>query len=343
MTPSAPVVALKVPAAPAADDARAFELDAPRHRAWRHRFACLQVASTWLLLIAGALVTSHGAGLSVPDWPTSYGWLNPFAVPMIGNVFYEHGHRMVATFVGILTTIEAVWLWRTAEAPQLRKLAVWLFVLVVVQGLLGGLTVKLFLPPAVSIAHGMIAQSFFCLSIATAFRLSREWRATTVRAGAGARALVTTARVAAAAVFVQLLLGAIVRHTWKKELPDDAFPSRFADLLPPFGAPPVNGALARAILLHGSFAGVVALALLFAAGFVLRRHRGERRLVRPALALALLVPAQIGLGLLTFATHTNPNVTASHVVTGATILGVAVFLVLRALRSPSPRTEEAAA
>lgn len=334
MSSSAPVAAIKAPAASAAGAAQAFDFDAPVERRWRHRFACLQVASTWLLLIAGALVTSHGAGLSVPDWPTSYGWLNPFAVPLIGNVFYEHGHRMIAMFVGLLTTVEAIWLWRTAEIPLLRKLAIWLFALVVVQGGLGGLTVRLYLPPIVSITHGMIAQSFFCLSIATAFRLSREWRATAVRAGEGARALVTTALVAAGAVYVQLLLGAIVRHAWKKELPDNAFPSRFADLLPPFGEPPVNGALARAILIHASFAGVVTLALLVAAHRVLTRHRDERRLTRVAWALAALISAQLGLGLLTFATHTNPNVTSTHVVTGATILGLALLLVLRAFRSP---------
>lgn len=334
MTSSAPVAALKAPAASAAGASQAFRIEAPLERRWRHRFACFQVVSTWLLLIAGAAVTSHGAGLSVPDWPTSYGWLNPFAVPMIGNVFYEHGHRMVAAFVGLLTTVEAIWLWRTAEVPLLRRLAVWLFVLVAVQGLLGGLTVRLYLPPAVSIAHGMIAQSFFCLSIATAFRLSREWSATAVRIGEGARSLVTTALVAASAVYVQLLLGAIVRHAWKKELPEEAFPPRFSDLLPPFGAPPVNGALARAILVHASFAGVVALALVFTAVRVLARHRGERRLTRLALALVLLVVAQLGLGLLTFATHTNANVTTTHVVTGATILGVSVLLVLRAFRSP---------
>jgi heme A synthase len=203
-----------------------------------------------------------------------------------------------------------------------------------VQGVLGGLTVKYFLPPAVSIAHGMLAQSFFCLSIATAYYLSREWRATARRVGAGARALATTALVAAGAVYVQLVLGAIVRHAWKKELPPEAFPQRFADLVPPFGARPVNGDLARAILVHASFAGVVALALAFAALFVLRRHGGERRLARLALVLVGLVVLQLGLGLLTFATHTNVNVTTTHVVTGATILGVALLLVLRAFRAP---------
>jgi cytochrome c oxidase assembly protein subunit 15 len=310
------------------------------HRAWRHRFACFQVCCTWLLIVAGASVTSHDAGLAVPDWPTSYGWINPFAVPLVGNIFYEHGHRMVAAFVGLLTTIEAVWLWRTAERPLLRRLAVLLFVLVCVQGLLGGITVKYFLPPIVSITHGMIAQSFFCLSIATAYYVSREWGATAPRADANARRLQRVALVAAGAVYVQLLLGAVVRHCWKKEMPDEAFPPRFSDLLPPFAGPPVSAGLSAAILTHGAFALVVTVALFIAARHVATARRGERRLTRVALALAGLVVVQIGLGLLTFATRTNPNVTTTHVVVGATILGGATLLVLRSFRAaaaePSP-------
>jgi cytochrome c oxidase assembly protein subunit 15 len=323
-----------------ASDRVAAGATAAAHRVWRHRFACFQVACTWLLIVAGASVTSHDAGLAVPDWPTSYGWINPFAVPLVGNIFYEHGHRMVAAFVGLLTTIEAIWLWRTAERPLLRRLAVLLFVLVCVQGLLGGITVKYFLPPIVSITHGMIAQSFFCLSIATAYQVSREWGATAPRADAGARRLQRVALVAAGAVYVQLLLGAVVRHCWKKEMPDEAFPPRFSDLLPPFAGPPVSGGLSAAILIHGAFAVVVTVALLFAARHVATERRDERRLTRVALALVGLVVVQIGLGLLTFATRTNPNVTTTHVVVGATILGGATLLVLRSFRAaaaePSP-------
>ena len=323
-------------------EGRAPERVAAEHRAWRHRFACFQVLCTWLLIVAGASVTSHDAGLSVPDWPTSYGWINPFAVPLVGNIFYEHGHRMVAAFVGLLTTIEAVWLVRTAERPLVRRLAVLLFVLVCVQGGLGGITVKYFLPPVVSIVHGMIAQSFFCLSIATAYLLSREWRATVPRADAGAGALKRVALLAAGSVFVQLLLGAVVRHCWKKEMPDEAFPPRFADLVPPFAPPPVSGGLSAAILAHGSFALLVALALVGAALHVARRRAGERRLTRVAAALALLVVVQVGLGLLTFATRTNPNVTTTHVVVGATLLGGAVLLVLRSWRALAPDAPGAA-
>src|SRR5262245_7025715 len=73
---------------------------------WRHRFAVLTACATLALIFIGGLVTSHEAGLSVPDWPLSYGMVFP---PMVGNIFYEHGHRMAATVVGFFTLVLAVW------------------------------------------------------------------------------------------------------------------------------------------------------------------------------------------------------------------------------------------
>ena len=97
------------------------------HSRGLHRFALLTAAATFLLLIAGALVTSNDAGLAVPDWPLSFGTWMP---PLVGNILYEHGHRMVATFVGLLTIILTVWLWRseprrwlfTLQNPQRKAL-----------------------------------------------------------------------------------------------------------------------------------------------------------------------------------------------------------------------------
>ena len=105
-----------------------------------HRFAVFTAACTFLLLIAGALVTSNDAGLSVPDWPLSYGSLTP---PMVGGIFYEHGHRMIASFVGLLSIVLAIWLWRVvAPGPENQRWLRWLGVAalcaVVAQGLLGG-------------------------------------------------------------------------------------------------------------------------------------------------------------------------------------------------------------
>src|SRR3984957_20537626 len=128
-----------------------------------HRFALFTACCTFLLLIAGALVTSNDAGLSVPDWPLSYGSLTP---PMVGGIFYEHGHRMIASFVGLLSIVLAVWLWRVAShGPSAQRWLRWLgvaaFCPIVAQGLLDGLTVLFFLPPWVSSAHATLGQIFF--------------------------------------------------------------------------------------------------------------------------------------------------------------------------------------
>src|SRR5258708_30801398 len=124
-----------------------------------HRFAKLVAASTILLLLAGSLVTSTGSGLSVPDWPTSYGW-NMFTFPpskWVGGILYEHGHRLIASTVGFLTIILAVWLWRSESRRWMRWLGVAALGAVIAQGVLGGLTVKFFLPAPTSTAHAGLA------------------------------------------------------------------------------------------------------------------------------------------------------------------------------------------
>ena len=121
---------------------------------WLHRYAILVAACTLLLVVAGGLVTSNDAGLSVPDWPLSYGKLMP---PMEGGIFYEHGHRMVATTVGLLTIVLAVWLWRAERRRWLRNLGLIALAAVIAQGVLGGLTVLFLLPKPVSIAHAAMS------------------------------------------------------------------------------------------------------------------------------------------------------------------------------------------
>ena len=137
-----------------------------------HRFAVFTAAFAFFVLIAGALVTSNDAGLSVPDWPLSYGSLLP---PMVGGIFYEHGHRMVATCLGIFSIVLAAWLWRVESRSWLRWLGIAAVGGVVAQGLLGGITVLFFLPPAVSSAHATLAQIFFCTVVSIAFFTSAWW------------------------------------------------------------------------------------------------------------------------------------------------------------------------
>src|SRR5262249_55262190 len=144
-----------------------------------HRFAKFLAACTVLLILAGSLVTSHDAGLSVPDWPTSYGW-NMFTFPpsmWVANIFYQHGHPLIASSVRVLTSVMAVWLWRAESRRWMRWLGVAALGAVVAQGLLGGITVLFFLPAAVSTAHAGLAEIFFCMTVAIALFTSPGWNA----------------------------------------------------------------------------------------------------------------------------------------------------------------------
>src|SRR4051812_41887334 len=174
---------------------------------WLRRFTKVVAASTLFLIFAGAMVTSTGSGLAVPDWPLSYGMLLP---PMIGGIFYEHGHRMIAAAVGFLTVIQAIWLQRR-EPKRFVRLLGWTAVgAVIAQGLLGGLTVLFLLPPAISIAHAGLAEIFFCLNVSIAFFTSDAFTRLRQHERGDAPVGWTTALVAV--VYTQILIGAVMRH-----------------------------------------------------------------------------------------------------------------------------------
>src|SRR5919205_434376 len=137
-----------------------------------NRFAILVACATFFLIIAGALVTSHDAGLATSDWPLSNGQFFP---KMVGNLFWEHGHRMVATTVGLLTIILVDYVLAKEQRVWVRHLSKFALVAVIAQGLLGGLTVKLMLPLAVSAAHATLAQLFFCTTVSLAVFTSKSW------------------------------------------------------------------------------------------------------------------------------------------------------------------------
>lgn len=172
------------------------------------RYAFFVAGSTFFLIFAGGLVTSHDAGLSVPDWPTSYGMWFP---PMAGNMIWEHSHRVIAAFVGILTAVLALWIQFTGQSKLLKSLGWGAFLSVFLQALLGGLTVIYLLPKPISIAHAALGQIFFCLTVLIAYFLSRPELIvkTAIPEITKWRKLLT---YACALIFLQLLLGAIVRH-----------------------------------------------------------------------------------------------------------------------------------
>src|SRR5688572_30186887 len=202
-----------------------------------HRFALFTACSTAFLIFVGGLVTSTESGLSVPDWPLSYGMLMP---PMVGGIFYEHGHRMVASFVGFLTVILALWMWRKEDRAWMRWLGLIAFLMVLTQGILGGITVLYLLPTAVSMTHACLAQTFFCMTVALALFTSPGWKhgLPAVRERHQGVRLPVLCTLTTAAVYIQLLLGALMRHTDSGlSIPD--FPLAFGRIVPVFTSPNV--------------------------------------------------------------------------------------------------------
>ena len=175
-----------------------------------HRYAVLTACCTFLLLIAGALVTSNDAGLSIPDWPLAYGSLTP---PMVGGIRYEFTHRVIATCIGLLTIGLAAWLWRAEKRRWMRWLGLAALGGVIAQGILGGMTVRMFQPPPVSAAHATLAQLFFSTVVAIAVFTSSWWNGelggVEDTGRPGVRPLIVWTLVA---VFLQLILGAAFRH-----------------------------------------------------------------------------------------------------------------------------------
>src|SRR5215470_2276118 len=150
-----------------------------------HRFAKFVAGCTVLLVLAGSLVTSTDSGLSVPDWPTTYGW-NMFTFPpskWVGGILYEHGHRLIASSVGFLTIVLAVWLWMSDQRRWMRWLGVGALGAVIAQGVLGGLTVMFFLPAPISTAHAGLAEIFFCITVAIALFTSPGWIRSDIASG----------------------------------------------------------------------------------------------------------------------------------------------------------------
>jgi cytochrome c oxidase assembly protein subunit 15 len=175
-----------------------------------YRWSIVLAFFTLLLVVAGALVTSRDAGLSVPDWPLSYGKLMP---KMEGGILFEHGHRMIATTVGIFTIVSLVWIFRTDGRPWMRKLAVAALIAVTIQGILGGMTVIMLLPWWISSSHATLAQLFFSTTVAIALFTSRRWLAGPSIVPEDAENPIRGLSLAVPiCVVIQLFLGAMVRH-----------------------------------------------------------------------------------------------------------------------------------
>jgi cytochrome c oxidase assembly protein subunit 15 len=190
---------------------------------WLNRFAWFTAVATLLLICSGGMVTSKGVGLAVPDWPTTFGY-NMFLFPIskwIGGVLFEHTHRLIASIVGLLTIILAVWLWRTEDRPLVRMLGLIAVAGVILQGILGGLRVTM-LKDQIGIFHACLAQAFLGLIVLIAVMRTNFWRSfdmnltgLTGQASPRLRITKTISVITTIAIYIQLALGATMRHQHK--------------------------------------------------------------------------------------------------------------------------------
>ncbi len=294
---------------------------------WLHRYAVVVACATFLLIVAGGLVTSTGSGLAVPDWPLSFGQVFP---RMEGGVLFEHGHRLIAASVGFLTVVLAVWTARVESRASVRALGWSLVAAVVLQGVLGGATVLLRLPDAVSVAHAGLAQIFFALTVLMAAATSPRVQDPPV-AATGSSALTRSLTLwTALMVYLQVLLGAIVRHTGAG-LAIPTFPLASGRLIPEF-----TSALVAWQFAHRAFALVVTILVVWTVARIVARHGNARGLVRPAAVLVALLGWQIFLGALTIWTFRAVTPTTGHVATGALVFAASVLLAVRAHQALAP-------
>ncbi len=297
-------------------------VEVPYHRGL-HRFAVILACWTFLLIIAGALVTSNDAGLSVPDWPTSFGsW---YKIPkLVGGVKFEHTHRMIAQGAGLLTIILAIWTWRAEKRRWLRILAYTALGTVIAQGILGGITVLYYLPPAVSSAHAALAQTFFCIAVIIAMFTGKQCIEEHPRVELDPRrpSLFTLTLLSIFILYVQLILGAMFRHhglSWW---------------------PHVLNAVAVSFIL--AWTAVRALSL----------YSHIEAVRRPAILMLSLMIAQLCLGFTAFLTRVEwgrdaaqpelPMVlsTVAHVGVGALLLATSVVLAIQVWRHVPVAFEE---
>jgi len=311
-----------------------------------HVWAVLTLVSTFILLCSGGIVTSKGAGMTVPDWPTTYGY-NMFLFPLsgwVGGIFYEHGHRLIASWVGLMTMILAAALLSVEPRRWVKNLGIIAFLAVCVQGLLGGLRVTLF-KDEIGIFHAMLAQSFFCLlgilTIVTSPRF--------VRAGwdlflpdSGLRNLVVAATVL---IFVQLGIGATMRHEHAGlSIPD--FPLAYGKILPDTSAAaiaainearvaddkvPTNALHIWIQMAHRAVAIVIFLAVAAVAWRAFANPIARSARFWAAIWL-VMITAQVALGAWTIWSNKAADVATAHMALGALSLIVGVLFSFRLWR-----------
>jgi len=315
-----------------------------------HWFAFFVAGSVLILICSGGLVTSHEAGMAVPDWPNSFGY-SMFLFPVsrwVGGVLFEHTHRLIASGVGLLTLVLCGMTLVIEQRRWVKWLAGVAVLAVIVQGVLGGLRVTEH-NALLGLFHGCLAQSFFCLTAVIALVTSRFWsRMKGVADGNTVRRLRSWSVGVTAMVFVQLALGASMRHSHASlSIPD--FPTVYGGILPPVDAAsvaainevrvskeaqrPISTGLILLQYVHRILAAVIVITLTFVAVSMIRYRELARRIRLAAAWWSILVFIQFGLGAWTIWSNKAADVATAHVFVGALILmtGVLLSVILSAM------------
>jgi len=299
------------------------------------------VLATLFLIFVGGMVKSTESGLAVPDWPLSWGSLFP---PMVGGVFYEHGHRMVAAFVGLLTVILAVWLQLLEKRRWVKVLGYCALGTVILQGVLGGLTVLFLLPTLISVSHAVLAQTFFILTIILAYSQSGERLRREDEEGE-----IVSPKFRKIAIglfifiFVQLVLGAFMRHTQSGlAIPD--FPTMGGQWIPRFDEQmyfTINDARfemnLNAITMgqvaihfcHRLQALIILITSIILCIYSQKFLKSYKKIQNAVAVLFAIIIGQVLLGIMTVLTAKAPVLTSIHVAVGAAALGTVTLLMLR--------------
>jgi cytochrome c oxidase assembly protein subunit 15 len=327
---------------------------------WLHRFAWFTAVATLLLICSGGMVTSKGVGLAVPDWPTTFGY-NMFLFPVskwVGGIFFEHTHRLIASTVGFMTIILAIWIWRADNRRWLRNLGFAALGAVILQGILGGLRVTL-LKDEIGVFHACLAQAFLGMLIVIALATSRLWNR--ISAGHSSAAVWTLARVTICTtlvIYLQLGLGATMRHQ-HRDLSILDFPTAYGTIVPdtsPARIGQINAwREARALsdvtpfqiwlqMTHRFLALIIAIGVIASLFLARRTGQDAGTLSRFSDVWFLLLACQLTLGAWVIWSNKAADVATAHVAVGATMLALGVAfsaICLRILRghelATSPR------
>jgi len=326
-----------------------------------HWYAVFVAASVLVLICSGGLVTSHGAGMAVPDWPNSFGY-NMFLFPLshwVGGVFFEHTHRLIASGVGLLTVALCVLTLVVEERVWVKWLAGIAVLAVIIQGVLGGLRVTEH-NAVLGLFHGCLAQGFFCVVASIALVTSRFWRRIEPAVNQREIRILRFWTVAVTAmVFVQLALGASMRHSHTGlSIPD--FPTVYGGFFPPLDAaaiarinearattqasPPISSSLILLQYIHRVWAVLIVVGLISVAMGILRSRHVPGPVRSAAGVWLALVIVQFILGAWTIWSNKAADIATSHVFVGALTLmtGVLLSVVLSAMLSSTSQEDTTA-